>query len=283
MVVILLATAGTGAVLAARTGARQAPFAPHGPVAQVAPTAPVEAVTPIPPIAQYTGEDEARRLRDKLRLAQMSRSLSRCCGTERATLGPLFGKLVIGELGDLMPEVMVHGHPDYLDESNVGLKIDLVPKQGQYAWYLDTAAIAVPDHDLCVELEERLEQMWGPPQRWENPARHQAAQLHWDKPDSDAGTCRLTFYRTATKNAAHCLRDEKPAEFQEIDVKRGCLKRRRSNECMLDRMRFSQWRGSCVVDDKRHAFYSSEGPMFDRFCTEDERKLLRFRDLRDCE
>jgi hypothetical protein len=213
----------------------------------------------------------------------MSRSLSRCCGTERATLGPLFGKLVIGELGDLIWDVMEKGRPDYLDESNVGLRIDLGLGQGQYGMYVDGIAVEVPNHDLCTQLEERLEKMWG--QRWENPARHEAAQLHWAKPDSEDSTCTLRFFRTATENSSRCLRDERPVEFQKIDVKRGCLKRRRSNGCMLDRMRFSMWRGSCVVDDKRHAFYSSDGwsAVFDRACTEDEEKRLRFKELRDCE
>jgi hypothetical protein len=102
------------------------------------------------------------------------------------------------------------------------------------SFYFDGADIMVRDPDLCKQLGERLEKLWGPQKAmWTNPARHQAARL-----DLTAGpgvSCTLEIFRTASTDPAHCLPDEEPDTTSAIDAKRNCQKRSRPTECKLVR------------------------------------------------
>jgi hypothetical protein len=203
-------------------------------------------------------------------------SLSRCCATERATLGPLFGKLAIGP-------GYVETLPENLRPENTGLAIELIGGEGQFGMYLDGVRIEVPDHDACAQLQHRLEQMWGPGDQWTNPARHRAASFRWAVPESDLTACTVYILRDATRDPAHCLKDEGPQYVQEVDVKRHCLKPGHAIGCMLDRDRGGHPRQWCYVDDKHHTFWTSNEPLDDkRSCTREELGLVDFYKLRDC-
>ena len=111
----------------------------------------------------------------------------------------------------------------------------------------------VRNAELCTQLGQRLEQLWGPQKAmWNNSARHQAARL--DLTPAPGVSCTLQIFHTATTDAAHCLPDEAPVDSREIDVRRGCVKTTRPTTCKLVR-------------------YS------DRI----DPDSLRFRGLRDCE
>ena len=212
-----------------------------------------------------------------------AKSLARCCGTERATLGPLFGKLAIGPLRlEEAKMVYVDGVPKYLQRDKIGLKIDLYPGEGQFHSYLDGVAIEVPEHDRCVALQARLEKAWGPQDKWINSARHQRASLTWGTPDSDEPACTLVIARIPSADPAHCLKDERPSMVREIDVANHCLAPARARGCELDRERaLPRLHGWCVADDKTHTFSSADDPT-GRQCTAEEETQLDFYKLRAC-
>jgi hypothetical protein len=229
---------------------------------------------PAPSVAIDAAQPTAQAL-GQLHLAE---SLSRCCGKERATLGPLFGKIAIGE-------GFVEELPENLRPENVGMTISFFTGEGQFGMYIDGVDIEIPGHDVCAQLQQRLEKAWGRGE-WANPARHQSAGLTWASPETDHVACSLHIDRTATRDPAHCLRDERPHRVQEIDVKRRCLKRSHAVGCMLDRDRGRFPEPSCMVDDVHHTFWESDDELEledgMRFCTLDELHSVDLYELRDC-
>jgi hypothetical protein len=79
-----------------------------------------------------------------------ARQLAGCYGTERASLGSLFGELTLGR---------VEPQPELPPPEKLGLGISFV-MNGQR---IDGVKILIPDQDLCMPLEHRLTATWGPP------------------------------------------------------------------------------------------------------------------------
>ena len=147
------------------------------------------------------------------------------------------------------------------------------PSTSSDSFYFDGAHIIVRNADLCAQLARRLEKLWGPPEKWSNPARNQAARL--DQTASPGVSCALDIFRTPTVDAAHCLPDENTLMYpgQEIDVERRCLKAERPRVCELvrysDRYLGPPWNGpnrgridaTCHADDDaHHKFYAGDVP-----------------------
>jgi hypothetical protein len=108
------------------------------------------------------------------------------------------------------------------------------PSTNMDSFYFDGVDIMVRNAELCKQLGERLEKLWGPQKAmWTNPARHQAARL--DLTAAPGISCTLEIFHTASTDAAHCLPDEEPVYTTEIDVKRNCQKVSRPTECKLVR------------------------------------------------
>jgi hypothetical protein len=190
---------------------------------------------------------------------------------------------VIGALSTPMTTaIMTEDGPDFLRRSRTGLTIELSTAEGQYAMYLDGVTIVIPDHDACAQLGQRLEAAWGSTATWRSSDRRRAARLNWTGTTARS-TCQLAFWRVPTVNPAHCLRDEKQAFEEEIDVTQQCLKPARATTCVLDRDRPRKPAGYCSVDDKHHTFWkTTDDPPSRRSCTHEELERLGFYGLQPC-
>jgi len=235
-------------------------------------------------------------------LEAAAKLLARAYGTERATLGPLFGAAKIGRIGSRrwrdpieragVPVSRLMGADEEPLPEDAELKIQLwtaggPPDKNEPSYYFDGADIMLRNAELCTQLGQRLEKLWGPQKEmfWSNPARHQAARF--DLTSAPGVSCTLAIFRTATTDAAHCLPDEAPVDSREIDVRHGCLKANRPTTCRL--VRYSDLPPEdvdCQADDAHHRFYAGDVPRSvarPRSCTLEELHSLHFSDLQDCD
>jgi hypothetical protein len=239
---------------------------------------------------------------DPKALEAAAKLLARAYGTERATLGPLFGAMKIGRIsspkwrdpielaGVPVSQFMLMGADEKPLPVDAELKIRLStasgpPEKNAPSYYFDGADIMVRNAELCTQLGQRLEKLWGPQNAWNNPARHQAARL--DLTSAPGVSCTLEVFRTATTDAAHCLPDEETVDSREIDIRRGCLKANRPTTCKLVRYSDAPFEvADCQADDAHHRFYAGDVPRSvarPRSCTLEELHSLHFSGLPDCD
>ena len=238
---------------------------------------------------------------DPKRVEAAAKLLARAYGTDRATLGPLFGAAKIGRIDSRnwrasidhagVPVSRLGADEEPLPE-DAELKIRLwtaggPPDRNEPSYYLDGVDVMLRNAELCAQLGERLEKRWGSQKemRWSNPSRHQAARL--DLTSAPGVSCTLAIFRTATTDASHCLPDEAPVASREIDVQHRCLRANRPTTCQL--VRYSDLPPEeidCQADDARHRFYAGDVPHSvaqRRSCTMEELRSLHFSDLQDCD
>ena len=241
---------------------------------------------------------------DPKTLEAAAQLLGRAYGAESATLGPLFGAMKIGRIsspewrdpiehaGVPVSEFMLMGDDEKPLPEDAELKIRIStasgpPDHNAPSYYFDGADIMVRNAELCTQLGQRLETLWGAQEAiWNNPARHQAARL--DQTSAPGVSCTLEIFHTASTEGAHCLPDEEPVGSREIDVRRGCLKANRPTTCKL--VRYSDAdrpiEPGCQADDAHHTFYAGDVPRSvarPRSCTREELDSLHFSDLQDCD
>jgi hypothetical protein len=267
---------------------------------------PSPAPAPAPPPAA-----EPKPAADPKALAAADKRLARAYGTARATLGPLFGTMKIGRItSSKWRGPIEHAGVPVIEDMLMGPGADPIPEDAELkirlntasgppsihsdTFYFDGADIIVRNADLCAQLGQRLEQLWGPQKGpWTNAARHQAAQL--DLETKPGISCTLRIFHTPTTGGAHCAPDEMPVSSQEVDARRGCLKADRPIACevvrysdrivnppRLPRMGINP--ADCRADDVHHKFYAGQvpGSVEARSCTRDELDSLHFSDLPPC-
>lgn len=113
-------------------------------------------------------------------------SIARCCGTEPATLGPLFEGADFGRVSyDWMDRV-----PESLWFEKLGVAISRTANADLAGCYLERIEIAVRDDDLCDDFEIHVEKLWGRGRAWRNPRRGQRAYFV-----RDGRVCSLSIFR----------------------------------------------------------------------------------------
>jgi hypothetical protein len=196
----------------------------------------------------------------------VTRALARCCGTERATLGPLFGHLALGIADHHDEDECAHPAPFCALE---GLGVEVLPTlgTGKSNLYIDRVEVEIPEATSCTEIERRLLVQWGPRDGWFDRQHRQRATLAWH----GTTTCTLTFERVGALDPAHCRDDERPGEDHLVDGTRRCLGPDTPRSCVLDRMTAVQ---DCVVDPAHHTWLTASPRPDDRPCSPTELNAL---------
>ncbi|MFT3698826.1 MAG: hypothetical protein QM831_37110 [Kofleriaceae bacterium] len=230
--------------------------------------APVKPTQPIwvdPPVAEYVIPKVEAPPTVSLR-PKMERSLADCCGKRPTTFGPLFGDLDLGSA----PYHVIENTDPRLSREATGLVIYAWGGEGEHGMYLDGIEIDVPDDDLCIDLEIRLQHLWGPGDDWTRGNRN-ANFRRTGLRDPATAVCTLGFYRVPSPDPAHCADDEAPMIAREIDMKHHRLTSQRAIRCELSRDRYP-YRPPlyCSFDEKTHTYWLAEENVGTRLCTKAE-------------